>query len=200
LNNNGNYVEFTTKKATNTLVTRFSIPDSAGGGGINSTLNVYVDGTFLKAIDLTSKYAWLYGNEAAPGNSPGSGAPRHIYDEANVMLGRTVPAGAKIRLQKDAANSSTYAIDFVSLEQVAPVANPNPATYTVPAGFTHQDVQNALDKVRMDTTGTLTGVYLPAGEYSTASKFQVYGKAVKVVGAGPWYTRFNAPTTQDNTD
>ncbi|CAM5290245.1 Secreted glycosyl hydrolase OS=Streptomyces microflavus OX=1919 GN=G3I39_17710 PE=4 SV=1 [Streptomyces microflavus] len=44
LNNNGNYVEFTTKKATNTLVTRFSIPDSAGGGGINSTLNVYVDG------------------------------------------------------------------------------------------------------------------------------------------------------------
>lgn len=200
LNNNGNYVEFTTKKATNTLVTRFSIPDSAGGGGINSTLNVYVDGTFLKAIDLTSKYAWLYGNEAAPGNSPGSGAPRHIYDEANVMLGRTVPAGAKIRLQKDAANSSTYAIDFVSLEQVAPAANPNPATYTVPAGFTHQDVQNALDKVRMDTTGTLTGVYLPAGEYSTSSKFQVYGKAVKVVGAGPWYTRFNAPTTQDNTD
>ncbi|MFJ7059754.1 discoidin domain-containing protein [Streptomyces microflavus] len=200
LNNNGNYVEFTTKKATNTLVTRFSIPDSAGGSGINSTLNVYVDGTFLKAIDLTSKYAWLYGNEAAPGNSPGSGAPRHIYDEANVMLGRNVPAGAKIRLQKDAANSSTYAIDFVSLEQVAPVANPNPATYTVPAGFTHQDVQNALDKVRMDTTGTLVGVYLPAGEYTTASKFQVYGKAVKVVGAGPWYTRFNAPTTQDNTD
>ncbi|MFD3412241.1 discoidin domain-containing protein [Streptomyces cyaneofuscatus] len=200
LDNSGDYVEFTTRAATNTLVTRFSIPDSAGGGGIDSTLNVYVDGTFLKAIDLTSKYAWLYGNEAAPGNSPGSGAPRHIYDEANVMLGRTVPAGARIRLQKDAANSSRYAIDFVSLEQVAPVANPNPATYTVPAGFTHQDVQNALDKVRMDTTGTLTGVYLPPGEYSTSAKFQVYGKAVKVVGAGPWYTRFNAPATQDNTD
>ncbi|MGQ4726628.1 discoidin domain-containing protein [Streptomyces sp. Ju416(a)] len=200
LNNTGNYVEFTTRASTNTLVTRFSIPDAPGGGGIDSTLNVYVDGVFLKAIDLTSKYAWLYGNETAPGNSPGSGAPRHIYDEANVMLGKTVPAGSKIRLQKDSANTSTYAIDFVNLEQVAPVANPNPATYTVPAGFSHQDVQNALDKVRMDTTGTLVGVYLPAGEYSTASKFQVYGKAVKVVGAGPWYTRFNAPAAQDNTD
>ncbi|MEW2217216.1 discoidin domain-containing protein [Streptomyces globisporus] len=200
LNNNGNYVEFTTRASTNTLVTRFSIPDAPGGGGIDSTLNVYVDGVFLKAIDLTSKYAWLYGNETAPGNSPGSGAPRHIYDEANVMLGKTVPAGSKIRLQKDSANTSTYAIDFINLEQVAPVANPNPATYTVPAGFTHQDVQNALDKVRMDTTGTLVGVYLPAGEYSTASKFQVYGKAVKVVGAGPWHTRFNAPDSQDNTD
>lgn len=200
LDQTGNYVEFTTRAATNTLVTRFSIPDAPGGDGIDSTLNVYVDGALLKAIDLTSKYAWLYGNETAPGNSPGSGAPRHIYDEANMTLGRTVPAGSKIRLQKDTANTSTYAIDFVNLEQVAPVANPNPATYTVPAGFTHQDVQNALDKVRMDTTGTLVGVYLPAGDYSTASKFQVYGKAVKVVGAGPWYTRFKAPSTQDNTD
>ncbi|MGP3750421.1 discoidin domain-containing protein [Streptomyces sp. IBSNAI001] len=200
LDSTGNYVEFTTRAPTNTLVTRFSIPDSPGGGGIESKLNVYVDGTFLKAIDLTSKYAWLYGNETGPGNSPGSGAPRHIYDEANLMLGKNVPAGSRIRLQKDAANTSTYAIDFVSLEQVTQKANPDPARYTVPAGFTHQDVQNALDKVRMDTTGNLVGVYLPAGDYSTAGKFQVYGKAVKVTGAGPWFTRFQAPSTQDNTD
>ncbi|MFB6982599.1 discoidin domain-containing protein [Streptomyces scopuliridis] len=200
LNNTGNYVEFTAKASTNTLVTRFSIPDAPGGGGINSTLNIYVDGTFLKAIDLTSKYAWLYGAETGPGNSPGSGAPRHIYDEANVMLGRTVQAGSKIRLQKDAANTSTYAIDFINLEQVTQIANPDPATYTVPAGFTHQDVQNALDRVRMDTTGKLVGVYLPPGDYQTSSKFQVYGKPVKVVGAGPWYTRFYAPAAQENTD
>ncbi|MEU8977282.1 discoidin domain-containing protein [Streptomyces sp. NPDC048309] len=200
LNSTGNYVEWTTKASTNTLVTRFSIPDSAGGGGTNSTLNIYVDGKFLKAIDLTSKYAWLYGAETGPGNSPGSGSPRHIYDEANVMLGQTVPAGSKIRLQKDAANDSKYAIDFVSLEQVSAVPNPDPATYTVPAGFSQQDVQNALDKVRMDTTGKLVGVYLPAGDYETSSKFQVYGKAVKVVGAGPWYTRFHAPSSQENTD
>ncbi|MGW2176458.1 discoidin domain-containing protein [Streptomyces sp. NPDC001705] len=196
----GEYVEFTTRAATNTLVTRFSIPDAPGGGGIDSTLNVYVDGVMKKALPLTSKYAWLYGNEASPGNSPGAGAPRHIYDEAHLMLGETVPAGSRIRLQKDAANNTDYAIDFVNLEQVAPVANPDPAAYAVPAGFTHQDVQNALDRVRMDTSGKLVGVYLPAGDYQTSSKFQVYGKAVKVVGAGPWFTKFHAPTTQDNTD
>ncbi|WP_314409327.1 discoidin domain-containing protein [Streptomyces kroppenstedtii] len=200
LNSTGEYVEFTTKAATNTLVTRFSIPDSAGGGGTDATLNVYVNGTFRKALPLTSKYAWLYGAEAGPGNSPTAGAPRHIYDEAHLMLGETVPEGAKIRLQKDAANTSKYAIDFVSLEQVAPIANPDPAAYAVPAGFGHQDVQNALDRVRMDTTGKLTGVYLPAGDYETSSKFQVYGKAVQVVGAGPWYTQFHAPSGQDNTD
>ncbi|WFE50807.1 discoidin domain-containing protein [Micromonospora sp. WMMD1155] len=200
LNSTGSYVEFTTRASTNTLVTRFSIPDAPGGGGINSTLNVYVNGTFHKAIDLTSRYAWLYGNEASPGNSPSAGGPRHIYDEANVMLNSTVPAGSKIRLQKDPANTTTYAIDFINTEQVAPIANPDPARYTTPTGFTHQDVQNALDRVRMDTTGNLVGVYLPAGNYSTSSKFQVYGKAVQVTGAGPWYTRFNAPAGQDNTD
>ncbi|MDT0530114.1 discoidin domain-containing protein [Micromonospora sp. DSM 115977] len=200
LNSTGSYVEWTTRASTNTLVTRFSIPDAPGGGGINSTLNVYVNGTFHKAIDLTSRYAWLYGNEASPGNSPSAGGPRHIYDEANVMLNSTVPAGSRIRLQKDPANTTTYAIDFINTEQVAPIANPDPARYATPTGFTHSDVQNALDRVRMDTTGNLVGVYLPAGSYSTASKFQVYGKAVKVTGAGPWYTRFNAPSGQDNTD
>ncbi|MEU5911065.1 discoidin domain-containing protein [Micromonospora sp. NPDC047527] len=200
LNSTGSYVEWTTRASTNTLVTRFSIPDAPGGGGINSTLNVYVDGTFHKAIDLTSRYAWLYGNEASPGNSPSAGGPRHIYDEANIMLNSTVPAGSRIRLQKDPANTTTYAIDFINTEQVAPIANPDPARYATPIGFTHQDVQNALDRVRMDTTGNLLGVYLPAGNYSTSSKFQVYGKAVQVTGAGPWYTRFNAPSGQDNTD
>ncbi|MFC9278292.1 discoidin domain-containing protein [Streptomyces collinus] len=195
LNDTGQYVEWTTRAATNTLVTRFSIPD-----GTNTTLDVYVDGQFLKAVDLTSKYAWLYGNETSPGNSPGSGAPRHIYDEAGLLLGRTVPAGSRIRLQKDAANTSTYAVDFVNTEQATANPNPDPADYAVPAGFSHQDVQNALDKVRMDTTGKLVGVYLPAGDYETSSKFQVYGKAVKVVGAGPWFTRFHAPASQENTD
>ncbi|MGC0334296.1 hypothetical protein RKD23_007286 [Streptomyces sp. SAI-170] len=197
----GEYVEFTTRAETNTLVTRFSVPDAPGGGGIDTTLNLYVDGVFKKAVPLTSKYAWLYGAETGPGNDPGTGAPRHIYDEAHILLDENVPAGSRIRLQKDAANSAAhYAIDFVDLEKTAPVANPDPAAYAVPAGFTHQDVQNALDRVRMDTTGKLVGVYLPPGDYQTSGKFQVYGKAVQVVGAGPWYTKFHAPSTQSNTD
>ncbi|WBQ04961.1 discoidin domain-containing protein [Kribbella sp. CA-293567] len=197
LNSNGSFVEFTTRASTNTLVTRFSIPDSAGGGGINSTINVYVNGTFHKALPLTSKYAWLYGAEAGPGNSPGAGSPRHIYDEANIMLDGTFPAGTKIKLQKDPGNDTNYAIDFVNTEQVAPIANPGTG-FLVPSGFSQQDVQNAIDTVRQSST--LQGVYLPAGTYPTASKFNVYGKAIKVVGAGPWYTRFVAPTTQTNTD
>jgi hypothetical protein len=68
----------------------------------------------------------------------------------------------------------------------------------VPAGFDQQSVQNALDAARQDTTKV--GVYLPAGDYQTANKFQVYGKALQVIGAGPWYTRFHTPDTQTETD
>nr|BFE82518.1 hypothetical protein GCM10020093_051190 [Planobispora longispora] len=45
-------------------------PPGTCGGGISATLNVYVDGAFHKAINLTSRYAWLYGNETNPGDSP----------------------------------------------------------------------------------------------------------------------------------
>ncbi|MFI9812892.1 galactose-binding domain-containing protein [Saccharothrix variisporea] len=200
LNTTGASVEFTTTVPTNTLVTRFSIPDAPGGGGIDATLNVYVNGTFHKALDLTSRHIWLYGNEASPQNSPGAGGPRHIYDEANILLSSTFPPGTKIKLQKDAANTTSYAIDFVNFEEATARPNPDPARYVTPAGFSHQDVQNALDKFRMDTTGNLLGVYLPAGRYETAQKFQVYGKPVHVVGAGPWFTRFFAPSGQENTD
>ncbi|MEH0935802.1 discoidin domain-containing protein [Micromonospora psammae] len=200
LDSTGAYVEWTTKAPANALVTRFSIPDAPGGGGIDSTLNIYVNGVLHKPISLTSKHIWLYGAEASPSDSPSAGPPRHLYDEANVLLNSTVPAGSRIRLQKDPANGTTYAIDFINLEQVAPRANPDPARYAVPNGFGHSDVQNALDRVRMDSTGNLVGVYLPAGTYETAQKFQVYGRAVKVVGAGMWFTRFQTPTAQQNTD
>lgn len=200
LNSTGSYVQWNITNPTNTLVTRFSIPDAAGGGGSTATLDVYVNGVFAQTITLNSHYAWLYGAETGPGNDPGSGPARHIYDEAHIQLNTPVAAGSVIRLQKDAANTSQYAIDYVNTEQTAPIANPDPTKYLVPAGFAQQDVTNAVNTVSQDTTGKYVGVYLPAGQYTMSGKIQVGGKAMKVVGAGPWYTQFNAPAGQDNTD
>jgi hypothetical protein len=191
LNQTGSYVQWTSRAATNTVVARFSIPD-----GTTSSINVYVNGSLNRTLPLTSKFAWLYGNEANPQNS-GTG-PRHIYDEANILLTGSFPAGSTIKLQKDSGNSGTIAIDFINLEQVAPAANPDAARYVVPNGFDQQSVQAALDAARQDTSKL--GVYLPAGDYQTSNKFQVYGRSIKVVGAGPWYTRFYTPSTQSETD
>jgi hypothetical protein len=200
LNSTGAYVQWTSRVPTNTFVVRFSIPDASGGGGMTASLDLYVNGTLVQPLSLTSHYAWLYGAETGPGNSPGAGSPRHVYDEASFLLPSSYPAGSVIKLQKDASNTSQYAIDFMNLEQVSPAANPDPAHLTVPAGLTQQDVQNALDKVRMDSTGTWTGVYLPAGQYAVTNKLLVYQKPVRVVGAGVWYTQFVAPAGQENTD
>ncbi len=197
LNQTGSYVEFTTEASTNTLVTRFSIPDAPGGGGITATLNIYVNGQFETAIELTSRHAWLYGDETNPNNNPGSGPARHIYDEANIMFDHSIPMGSTIRLQKDSENTSQYAIDFISLEQVSPIPNPNPSLYVTPTGFSQQDVQNAIEQARMSNA---VGVYLPPGTYQTSYKFNVHGKPMEIIGAGPWYTRFETPAGQTNTD
>lgn len=200
LNSTGSFVQWTSREATNTFVVRFSIPDASGGDGITASLDLYVNNTLVQPLSLSSHYAWLYGDETGPGNSPGAGPARHIYDEASFLLPSSYPQGSVIKLQKDAANTSQYAIDYMNLEQAAPVANPNPATYVVPTGTDQQSVQNALTKAATDTTGTYVGVYLPAGQYSTSNKFQVGGKSIKVVGAGPWYTQFSTPQGQSNTD
>ena len=200
LNNTGDSVSWTSRESTNTFVLRYSIPDASGGGGINSTLDLYANGTLVQPLNLTSHYAWLYGAETGPGDSPSAGSPRHIYDESSFLLANSYPKGTVFTLKKDSGNTSQYAIDFMNLEQTAPTANPDPAHYVVPAGFGQQDVQNALDKVRMDTTGTWTGVYLPAGQYAVSGRLTVYSKPVKVVGAGVWYAQFVAPQGQSNTD
>ncbi|SEL85752.1 discoidin domain-containing protein [Streptacidiphilus jiangxiensis] len=200
LDNTGDSVSWTSRESTNTFVLRYSIPDAPGGGGINATLDLYANGQLVQPLNLTSHYAWLYGSETSPGDSPSAGSPRHIYDESSFLLAQSYPQGTLFTLKKDAANTSQYAIDFMNLEQAAQTANPDPAHYVVPGGFTQQDVQNALDKVRMDTTGTWTGVYLPAGQYAVTGRLSVYGKPVKVVGAGVWYAQFVAPQSQTDTD
>ena len=195
----GSFVQWTSKAATNTLVTRFSIPDNAAGTGQTSTLSIYVNNVFHKKITLSSKYMWQYGNEASPSNSPGAG-PRHLYDEANVMLDASFPAGSVIKLQRDASDSLTATIDLINLEQVAPIDNPDPARYITPAGTSQQQVQAAFDTFRQSTNTNLLGVYLPPGTYETANKFTIYLKPIQVVGAGPWYTRFTTPQSQENTN
>ncbi|MFE5120054.1 hypothetical protein [Streptomyces sp. NPDC056669] len=53
-----------TGKQANTLVVRASIPDAPQGGGIDASLNLYVDGTYRQAITISSKQAWNYRHAA----------------------------------------------------------------------------------------------------------------------------------------
>ena len=61
LSETGQYVELTAREWANALVVRYSIPDTAAGGGFDSTISVYKNGVFVQKLAVTSKYSWLYG-------------------------------------------------------------------------------------------------------------------------------------------
>ena len=101
--------------------------------------------------------------------------------------------------RRTAATPGNIAIDFINTEQVAPIGQPGPgavrgADRLQPAGRAER-AGRGPDGHQQGSASTCR-----PGDYQTSNKFQVYGKAIQVVGAGPWYTRFHTPQNQNNTD
>lgn len=207
LNATGQYVEWTTVAPANAIVVRNSMPDAAGGGGIQATLSLYVNGSKLGTLSLSSKQAWVYGDDATQFNNPSAGPPRRIYDESSKLLNTTIPAGATVRLQKDSGDTASYyAIDFIDLELVGPAIG-KPAGYidvtesghpwapAIPNDGIPDD--NAINQaIWAAQAGTYAGVYLPPGTFDQTNKFQV--KGITIQGAGIWYTKlYNANLSED---
>lgn len=118
LKNTGDYIEFKLAEAANSIVLRYSIPDSSDGAGAEETLTLYVNGV-KKQLNLTSKYAWEYGSYPWS-NDPRQGSGHRYFDEIHALIGNA-PAGATIRLEKGTGDQATsYVIDLVDMEQVAP--------------------------------------------------------------------------------
>lgn len=84
----------TTGQPISFLNVRASIPDSASGGGLTGTLNLYVNGVFRQALNLNSLQTWVYegnGNySTSDDQNPADGDPRVFWDESHTseVLGR----------------------------------------------------------------------------------------------------------------
>src|SRR6266853_753686 len=124
LNATGQYVEFIAQQAANAIVVRYSLPDSSDGKGVDSTISLYQNGTFIQKLPVTSKYSWLYGDYPFT-NSPSAGSPRNFYDE-NRLKDLSINPGDIVRLQKDSDDmASYYIIDLVDLENIGlPLSSP----------------------------------------------------------------------------
>ncbi len=119
LDRTGQNIKITLVEPANALTIRYCIPDSPDGQGMDATLNLYIDGKKKQAVDLTSRYSWVYGSYPWT-NQPADGQPHHFFDETGIRLDRTYPAGTVIKLQKDAANyAEYYIIDEVDAEEAA---------------------------------------------------------------------------------
>ncbi|MFC7310445.1 CARDB domain-containing protein, partial [Streptomyces monticola] len=178
LNSTGQYVEFTSKSASNSIVVRNSIPDSSRGGGQEKTLSLYADGKYVQKVTLSSKHSWLYGNTDQPEgltNTPGGDA-RRLFDESHALLAQTYPEGTKFRLQRDSGDDAAYYIvDLIDLEQVAPAAaKPSACTSITEYGAIPNDGIDdtaALQKaVTADQNGTIECVWIPAGQWRQEQK------------------------------
>ena len=108
-----------TSVTSNTIVVRACIPDAPTGGGINATLDMYVNGVFRQAINLTSAYTWTYSGGWSD-NTPSDGTPQRFFDEARAFItGAPIAPGSTITLQKDSTNTASfYDIDCIDLENV----------------------------------------------------------------------------------
>ncbi|GLW09127.1 hypothetical protein Misp01_42560 [Microtetraspora sp. NBRC 13810] len=209
LNSTGQFVEFTSTNAANAIVVRNSIPDAPNGGGIDATISLYVNDTFVRKLTLSSKHSWLYGNTDGPEaltNTPQADA-RRLFDESNALLAQTYPAGTRFKLQRDATDSASfYIIDMIDLEQVAPPSS-QPAgctsitNYGAVAGDGIDDTAAIQRAVTDDQNGVISCVWIPAGQWRQEKKIltddplnrgqynQVGISDVTIRGAGMWHSQ-----------
>jgi hypothetical protein len=190
LDDTGEFVEYTLAKPANSIVVRYSIPDSADGAGLTGKLALYVNGVFKQYLSLSSKHAWEYGSYPWS-NDPNQGSAHRFFDEMHALIG-DVPAGATIRLEKDASSTADYyIIDLADMEQVE-------GPYEMPDGFVSLLDQGAVANDGIDDTVAFraamaaakeqhTGVWIPQGVFEVSDGLLNLDQ-ITIRGAGMWYT------------
>jgi hypothetical protein len=188
----GQYVRFTTACTANSIVVRYVLPDSTDGNGTTATLGLYVGGTRVQSLSLTSHYAWAYGNPTstdATTNNPADGYARHFYDEVRVLLPSDVPAGSTVAIQRDASDGAAYyVVDLVDMEEVlAPIAQPANSISITTCGATANDgtddgaaILNCMNQASKQ--GKIA--WIPEGTFNNAGTSLAVNVAVQ--GAGMW--------------
>src|SRR3954471_20398780 len=189
LQGGGKYVEFTTPVATNSIVFRYSIPDTSGGSVYTAPLSFYINGTKSTDFTLTNAYSWYYGGYPFS-NQPGSN-PHHFFDETQRLFPTTYPAGTKFRLQVDAGNTaSSYTIDFADFENVsAPLSQPAGSVSITSKGADPTGAQDSTSAMNQAISAAGAGgtVWIPPGTFKILGHIAVNNITVK--GAGMWHSR-----------
>ncbi len=175
----GEFVEFEVANSANALVMRFCIPDGPEGEGTNATLSLEINGDAVKKLELTSRYAWIYG-DFPWSNHPSAGKDHHFWDEHRTFIPQVNP-GDRIRLIRGKCDEAEYyMVDFIELEQVSPpLARPANSLSIKDFGTFPECIEaaKAQDKV----------VWIPQGEHRLeGERIRVGG--VRVQGAGMWHS------------
>ncbi|HLA69956.1 MAG TPA: choice-of-anchor D domain-containing protein, partial [Steroidobacteraceae bacterium] len=196
----GQFVEFTLPSAANSIVVRFSIPDSGNGAVYTAPLALFTGSSpggsanvAQPNLTLTNAYSHYYGSYPFT-NSPGTNH-HHYYDEVSALL-PNLAAGTLVRLQMLSGAASSVTIDFADFEQVTPAASAPANSITVVADTTGgSDAAPAINSAIAQAAGRI--VWIPAGRYLVNSRIMVNNVTIR--GAGMWHTVLNFSANSDNT-
>jgi hypothetical protein len=181
--------------SANTIDIRECIPDAAAGGGIDATLDLYVNGVLRQAVPLTSRQTWVYdgtnGNNNGMDQTPATGGPHVFYDEARIFFqGDALKAGDTVTLKKDAANTASfYYVDCIDLESAAPKTRPANSLSVADYGATGTgtaSVNSDFNSCCSAAKSQGKTVWVPSGTYYLNANFSPNG--VTIQGAGMWYS------------
>jgi hypothetical protein len=187
---NGQFVEFTAAGHAAAMVIRYSLPDN----GRKSGLGIYINGKFMRQVEISPYYAWLYGKYPFS-NDPAAGSPRHFLDEIR-LGGLPVDKGDVVRIQYNdptAADSAYCMIDLVDLEDPAPPREAPPNSLSIADKsflgdhFT-DDYTEAFRNCIAKAVETGKTVWIPAGVFKITGDI-ILPANITVQGAGMWYTQ-----------
>ncbi|HEX4787066.1 MAG TPA: choice-of-anchor D domain-containing protein, partial [Actinospica sp.] len=192
LTSQGQYVQFTLASSANAMDVHYALNQGASG-----TLSVYVNGAKLsQQLSLTSAYSDIT-------TSGITGSKEHkFYDDARLMFGQTLSAGATVRLEVDSGNSAVpYTIDVADFYNVAAAAGQPAGSISVvtegadPTGGT--DSSSAFNNAVTAANAAGVSVWIPSGTYLVNSPLRI--NSATIVGAGDWYSQIKTNELIDNT-
>src|SRR3569833_3825787 len=174
----GQYVEFTLPAAANSINVHYNLPDGSSG-----RLSVSVNGSTL-ALPVTSRYTYV-----DTGFITGS-KTHHFFDDARLLLGQNLAAGAKVRVQAGAGAVGQATIDLADFEQVGGAGTkPSAALSVTDYGATANDSSDDTQAFRTGQSAARSQgkeLWVPQGRFEIGSALQIDQTTVR--GAGQWYT------------
>ncbi len=176
----GQYVEFTLPATANSINVHYNLPDGSSG-----RLSVYVNGTKLgSGLSVTSRYSYV-DTSWIPGAKT-----HHFFDDARLLLGQNLAAGAKVRVQADSGDVGQATIDLADFEQVGGAGTkPANALSVTDYGATANDSSDDSQAFRNGLAAARSQgreLWVPQGRFEIGSALQIDQTTVR--GAGQWYT------------
>lgn len=167
LSSKGSYLQWKVKESANFVRLRFSMPEAVDGVEQIGSVDVYVNGSKVETVDLTSH--WMKQNMR--------------FDEIHFRLSKSVNSGDVLKIQS--ASGSALGIDYMLLEAA-------PAALAAPAGFTDVTAYGAVANDGKDDLAAFNaayaaatvGVYIPAGTFNFSTIWQPNRNNIKIQGAG----------------